>query len=349
MYSDMRLIASFIFFFSFVIVVSAAEFVVSSDQGCALLMKGELIDGDSKKFEHAILAARLDGSNSNGELLNSHDMALCLDSPGGSYFEGRKIAQMVHDHAIPTRVLGGAECYSSCAVVFMAGRVKGDEIDNLARTLNVKGKLGFHAPYLLLGDEETLTGSEASAIFRVQNLLISDLIKFGSYASVFSYKPGFSSSLLQELYSMPPEELALVDNIDKAARWDIELEGVEYSRLLTERDAVQLCLNFQAWARDESAVDVDVNAIEPLTSGVTLERIVREFEGKPSEYLIVNNGGYSSRYCEIEIPRSPTQTQVICLKDDFTGRHLGDCSSGSGFWMPSYYALPANTKITDIK
>ncbi|UYN99779.1 MAG: hypothetical protein KIT02_00600 [Devosia sp.] len=75
---------------------------------------------------------------------------LSLNSPGGSYIEGLRLAQYLRDNRIASVVEVGSQCYSACAFAFLGGsgyssqsRV-GVYVD---RVVEPEGILGFHAPY----------------------------------------------------------------------------------------------------------------------------------------------------------------------------------------------------------
>jgi hypothetical protein len=324
--------------------VQGATFEGSPSSNCAISLVGEIIEGDFEKFK--VLAARkgLNGRKELSDVENIYDEALCLNSVGGSYIEGRLIANFVHKYAIVTRILKNSECYSACALVFMAGRIHGDEIDAPAKFLSIKGKLGFHAPYFTLDDNASFTGKEVKAFTGLQNLLVADLISFGSFASEFDFRPNIPASLFAAIYRSKPNELSLVDTIDKAARWGIDLDEFKIKLKLSKKQEIQLCLNFQAWSRDESAVD----AVKTEDIAYYLSQPDNEVRYSDKAFHLIDTGGMEIKNCQIEIQAEESINQQICLKDDFSGRHLGDCKNGIGYLVPSYYALPADTLLTKL-
>jgi hypothetical protein len=324
--------------------VQAATFKGNPSSNCAISLVGEIVEGDFEKFKLLAKKKKLSNGNEGSDVENTYDEALCLDSGGGNYFEGRLIANFVHKYAIVTRILKNSECYSACALIFMAGRIHGDEIDGPAKFLSVNGKLGFHAPYFTFDDNTSFSGKEVKSFTSLQNLLVADLIDFGSFASEFNFRPNIPASLLVEIYRKKPNELSLVDTVDKAARWGVDLEGVEIKLSLSKQQEIQLCLNFQSWTRDESAVEaVKTDAMAFYMSQPDNQVL---YSGKP--FHVIDTGGMETRNCQIEIQNKASLNQQICLKDDFSGRHLGDCSNGIGYWVPSYFALPADTQISKL-
>ena len=105
----------------------AAQIEMASNRECPIQLTGEIVNGDFDRIKRAISSSKIaeyhpdnvkDGSNS-----------ICLNSPGGSFLEGMKIAKLLFDEGIGTRIPAKSKCGSACALIFMAGRVKGDEDD----------------------------------------------------------------------------------------------------------------------------------------------------------------------------------------------------------------------------
>ena len=120
--------------------------------GCSLTLQGEIVAGDLERIRSAI--HRLDAlvGKKNYEPFDKWHPVLCLNSKGGSYIEGVKIAKFVlnrDDDGFTTYVPDGASCYSACAIIFLAGK----DIDRggehfPSRFIDVGAHLGFHAQYM---------------------------------------------------------------------------------------------------------------------------------------------------------------------------------------------------------
>jgi hypothetical protein len=322
---------------------SAATIGPSRASGCAIELVGEILVGDLERLAAVADAAGLTGEILSGEPKNSADAALCLNSPGGSYLEGRDMAHFVHKHGIATRILGKSECYSSCAFLFMAGHSLGAEADGPRRILTIGGKLGFHAPYFNLDPAATFTGDEASKLATLSLQLIADFIQFSSYTSTFDHRPMFSMSLLQDTLRMGPSELSLVDTVEEVARWSIELAGNRENAILDERQMVQACVNFQAWSFDQPS-----ERVSDFSWYLPLQRSTRMVYGDETEFGLVDTGGMEVRNCLVEVLREPGSGYTICSRDDFNGVQLGQCDEGYGFWQPWYYALSPDTPLSEL-
>jgi hypothetical protein len=322
----------------------AAVIEASSKPICAIELSGEITTGDFGRLAAAADAAGLTGEILSGEPKNSENAALCLDSPGGSYIEGREMAHFVPKHGIATRILASSECYSSCAFLFMAGHSLGAEVDGPRRILTIGGQLGFHAPYLALGSDETFSGAEASAMSTLSLQIIADFIEFSSYTSSFDHRPMFSMSLLQDTLRMGPAETSIVDTVEEAARWSIELEGHRESAILDERQMVQACINFQAWSFDRPSKQVT-----DFTWYLPLKRQTHVVYGDETEFGLVDTGGMEVRNCHVEASSAPQSGFTICSTDDFNGVRLGQCDGGYGFWQPWFFALPPATPLNELR
>lgn len=322
----------------------AATISPSRTAGCAIELSGEITSEDAARLATAAEIAGLTGEIVSGEPKNSEEVALCLDSPGGSYQEGRIMAQFVHEHGIATRILEDSECYSSCAFLFMAGRSLGAENDGPRRILSIGGQLGFHAPYFALDPQASFSGAETSALATLSLQLIADFIQFSSYTSAFDHRPMFSMSLLEQTLRTGPDQLNLVDTVEEAARWGIELDGPNESVQLSERHLVQACANFQAWSFDQPS-----EIVRDFSWYLPLNRSTATMWGREMEFGLVDTGGMEVRNCMVQVSDKPTTGFAICSRDEFNGVLLGDCASGLAHWWPWYYAMPPSTALTDLR
>lgn len=319
--------------------VEAADIQRSNMKGCAITLAGEIVAGDFEKFSS--LAQHLDLTSKPvtwDEVITRKDSALCLDSEGGQYLEARRISQFVHDYGVVTRVTAGAECYSACAFIFMAGRILWWEGEGPRRILNIAGRLGFHAPYIDVEDTASFSGLELEETASQTNLLIADLIRFGSYMPANQYKPSFSLSLLGELLTVGPSEVMLVDTVEEVARWDIDLFGHRDKLLLSEIEVAQTCFNFQAWSLDQHSERVDAEWLLP--------RKTTKF--KSEEYAVIDTGGMAEQYCYVQLTKTPSNGINICSYNGFNGLLHGDCQNGFFLWVPWYYGMPPDMHISAL-
>lgn len=127
--------AVLMFNFSVSLPVVGAELLPSNSKVCDYILVGELVHSDIEMLEAKIAASPFE--------------TLCLNSPGGSFVAGMKLADTLMIDGVQTFIKAGDECYSACAITFLGGSIWGD-LRHVSRTLEVGGSLGFHAPYLAL-------------------------------------------------------------------------------------------------------------------------------------------------------------------------------------------------------
>lgn len=95
-----------------------------------ITVAGELLFGDEQRFVDAAIGAA-------GAIVD-------LSGPGGSLHAGFEIGKAIRLKNFATIVLENTECASACALAWLGGRV---------RFMQDGARVGFHAPYVLEGDE----------------------------------------------------------------------------------------------------------------------------------------------------------------------------------------------------
>lgn len=209
----------------------AGTLETTSDAKCFALLKGEIDRTDVELITNALQKPASEMTK----------RSLCFDSPGGDFAAGLAIAKLLQEKAIATRVPAGADCYSACAVAFMGGSERDAKSGDLKRdrTLHVQSKLGFHAPFYVQSREgrwsaTTVERLHASALHALAELIELEIV---------------DTDLLVEFARKGPNELLLIDTVDKAGRWWISLDGVLDGRQLTPESAHTACFNMYGWQR----------------------------------------------------------------------------------------------------
>ena len=347
-----RFISKFLIILAFIIIgvsvsAQAATISRSSHSECAILIDGTITEGDSKEFNKLAMDLALIDGQSDGETWNNASEAICLNSPGGSWLEGRQIAEMTFEFGITTRILSGDECLSACSLIFMSGRTRGEEFDGPSRFLNVLGKLGFHGPYLVPPKDKVYTASEMHDVSVFQNRIISDFIRFGSNGYTFSNHVSVAMSLVGEMLAYGPSEMLYADTIERVARWNISLEGARKEQLLDKQRIFQACENTLAWPFDRSARTLTESnyEYEPEVEIKTLGE---------KTYATVQFSGDANRTCQIRLgdktdsnPILSVESISVCTDDGERGISTGDCPDFEAYY-PSYYALPPSAPILSL-
>jgi len=253
---------------------SAATFRLGGDESldCRMTIEGEIVEGDAERFRQMLsdyVLSRLPADISDGnEVYGAMEtVRICLDSPGGSISEAIEMADTlafgyrVHEDIGPrmpeywlsslfvwrvgTAVPAGARCESACAILFMAG---GDFLDlsvssngrDPNRLLHVDGRLGFHAPSLVVPDgdytEETVSQAFNLAVDAVQAIA----------ARMDRYR--ISPTLFERLVSTPPSDMFYVDTVGEAASWHIGLAGAPLIEDPSEGNIDWVCRNMRVHA-----------------------------------------------------------------------------------------------------
>lgn len=260
----------FLFFLSFNSTVSnsiAAEIVVVdkapmravNESGlsrkiskCHIRLIGKIRPGDAKQLKEAL---------SNFPKKPWTKIGLCLDSIGGSFSEGIRIAEMLlgkglkfssDDEAgnlsIFTYIEKDKKCYSACAIIFMAGHcheIKENVGYLTERYLHVKGKLGFHSPYITLDqsqyDKETVENAYNLAALAVRNLAkLGHGLTSGGLSPNYKFMP---QALIIEMLSRGKNEFYKIDTVHRAKINFIELIGVKKPKNLNSCHYNKICQN----------------------------------------------------------------------------------------------------------
>jgi hypothetical protein len=236
---------------------SGAELVEANGAHCEMKLQGEIEPGDFKK-----LAGQL-----------TWQMRLCLNSPGGSYFDGLRLFEHIADNRIATVVDASDVCFSACAIAFMGGAdgKYGDRFPN--RTLHSSGQLGFHSPSLVRGGrEQPPTDDELSLGVSMGILVVAKLIRSDKYNLL-------SKPLIAEMLETPPSYIYYIDTFKKARTEGITLVGLAEPEKITKRMLYQACINSDPWS-DDSATPDD-NAVRARELGAI---------GKGNNYRILFSG-----------------------------------------------------------
>ena len=87
----------------------------------------------------------------------------------------------------------GSECYSACAIIFMAG-VSPDQVGPM-RKLSVGGILGFHAPFLTLPDAN-YSKQEVESVGQGMRTAILSLVRLSSKKTTLAGSDFIKKSLI---------------------------------------------------------------------------------------------------------------------------------------------------------
>jgi hypothetical protein len=232
------------------------KFVVDAKgASCNLRFEGPIVPGDSDR----LMAAR--------RRLTYANPVLCLNSSGGSYEEGLRIAEFIldkddKDTNMVTSIESGAQCYSACGFIFLAGKFTNKGYFAPSRTLSTGGTLGFHAPFVdfsKLPTNQLYSPVDIAAAYRLGIESIKRAMQIFEVRQYLYYdeigkrtEPWVSASLFTEILSSGPSELFLIDTLGKAGRWNVHVSDLPDHSIITTKDLGTACDNIEAWNSDKS-------------------------------------------------------------------------------------------------
>lgn len=213
------------------------------EMGCYYELSGSIETGDAAKLSN--LLAELPG-------YREQSVRICLDSPGGNYLEGVRLAALINKERLATRLKPGARCESACAIAFMAGTSGSPEgTPRVDRKIHPTAKLGFHAPGLTVPSGQ-FSEKEVQKAYNIAIQAISELATLISTTDI-----NFPEPIFAKMLSTPSETMFYLETVSQimAARVDVHIEtifaddwevelGDRYPHGL-ERVGSIMCENFQ--------------------------------------------------------------------------------------------------------
>jgi hypothetical protein len=251
--------------------------------------------------------------------LDERTVSICLNSKGGSFSEGIKLAELLFNRGLTTVIEYGSECYSACATIFMAGVIP-EQIAPM-RKLSVGGILGFHAPYLSL-PEANYSKEEMESATQALRLSILALVRLSSKKTSLNSSEFIKKSLITKILEKGPNDVFFIKTIYDAARWDILLfDAEQHFRKPGNIDlAKNTCINFHSANMDEDS---------PLSMDLTLkpEKYTSKFYHDDVRILVLN-AKTNDVVCELyprTLRNSPRMKFFACSHDFRSSKSFGDC------------------------
>jgi hypothetical protein len=272
---------------------------VSSDPMCVLKLDGEIVDGDLDRLKSAA-ATKFKGVDGES---SAHD-TICLNSPGGSVLEGVQLSSYFYERGIGTVIAKGSECYSICAIMFMMGIAQGPEVNFVNRKLHVRGKLGFHRPYLAINTDELVSARVMSVVHDNAIESITRIMILANNRVPWSNSTMMRSDLVQEMLKHIGEDLFYIDSVDKAGRFEIELFGNKEIKGLEERQAYYACENSFHWQVGLLGKETDFDSFKDTMSESGATNVVTQVastDGSTLYSVVSSDAGYSEAGCLIGI------------------------------------------------
>jgi hypothetical protein len=219
-------------------------------QSCELRLTGPIERDDLTRLK-AKLPADFDPHMKGGP-------TICLNSPGGDFVEGLRIAEYV-SNGISTRIEKGAQCASACSWIFLAGMsMATGDLREWTRTMDASAQLAFHAPYI---DPASFASGSAPAqpvafvtVINAYNQAVGEiargLLRLAQKYDSPPKSPLVPPTLLAEALVKTGKDLLVVDTIGAAVRWRIDVDGYGTVVPRTRQDIVRACL-LASWQANE--------------------------------------------------------------------------------------------------
>lgn len=327
--------------------INAAEVRTSERSACVIELVGEIVSGDYDK-----VAALARTSFPDDVVESTVANTICLDSPGGNLYEAVQLAKLFFEEGIGTVVDAGQECYSACAVMFMMGVAKGDEVSFINRRLNVSGILGFHRPFM-----PAIKGIQSDIAADAALEILMELLIVANNPVPWQTGQMMKSDLIQEMLRHRGEDFFLIDTLDKVGRWEIELDGVLFPPMLTEEQAFYACQNALQWKVGTTANEVVFSNLadyEPGPLAGRFDEYVVRLGGEANREVYQVTGlkaGYAEHGCIIA---ATPYGLSGCGVDEYTSASIGrgmcteeNFSENRG-WVSPIAIFRPSTRIVDL-
>jgi len=290
---------------------------------CNVILDGIIQVGDVERLMAAVDAQR--------ERDLSNVPRLCLNSPGGDYREGLRVARYLMEKSIGTAIAEGGECYSACAIIFMGGTFpwKGE----LNRYLHVRGILGFHAPYIpgAAGEGKVLVEADQVRLAFSEGIRsMSEFMRLGVGNDVKRITP----ELMAEMMAQGPDAFYTVDTVGKAIRFRIHLYGIDREATADAAGMCNACVNMNYFALERYGAGGDPD----LCRGLSPPR--RDVHPKGLRYTsdVAPRGGE----CVIDVTLENDSVSAWAFRNDSQGEF------GGGLELAHWFLLSPSTSLADL-
>lgn len=324
----------------------AAEIKKSTNPECRIEVVGEIRKGDSEAFEgfadYLIV--------NNGESTSAS--IVCLDSPGGSLIEGMAMAKFILKNGISTRILSNKQCASICAIMFMMGNYRGDEVAGLSRRMHYTSRLGFHRPYLKIDDATNYTSNDLETTYNFGIETIFEIMTVSNQREPWGTAQMIEPELVQRMIATPGTEIFYVTTIEEATRWRIDVDGIPEHIQSGAKHFQYACENALAnrvtltsqLNGDDSILGQGIFHFKPLNS-YSVKKIATQSSAPINQRTQIESlrAGYSSIGCQVQILE---QSVAICGYDESTDVRIGSCNDESGMrYYPKSLMLHPKTHL----
>ena len=334
----------------------AATFDVDLQRGsCELRLTGSIKLGDLERLK-AKLPADFEQAMKAGP-------TICLNSTGGDFIEGLRIADFV-SNGISTKLEKGAVCKSACGWIFLAGTSAATQgVRDWTRTMDAHAQLVFHAPYI---EPENMAPGPAqpleviNAYNQAVGEIAQNLLKLAQKYDSPPKSPLVPPTLLAEAMVRVGNQVLEVDSVGAVVRWRIAVDGYASVAPTSKQDIVRACL-LASWQANEWPPD--------FLSTPSADFISNKASPDPEEYIAYYDPAERKLTAQVVLYR---RSNIACelqfqfndklngLTDPIVGTaNLGPNDSLARGWLggnrtptpvtlPDFAVLPQSTLLKDL-
>lgn len=278
----------------------SADFSESDSDICKIRLDGEIIEGDFQRFI-SMASVHFQGAENSESTAND---TICLNSPGGSVSEGIRLAAAFQKLGVGTRIAERDGCYSICAIMFMMGQAQGSEVKFVNRQMHISAQLGFHRPYMLLESPKLVSARVLPVAYNVALENLTEIMILATSRSPWSNIPMIKPDLVQLMLQHIGDDLFLIDTVEKAGRFDIEVFGYEVPATVTEDQLFYACENTFHWQVGliGEETDYDKTKANNAKYGGSPPVVLEYHLGDTSIYKVTSDDmGYSDAQCIMRV------------------------------------------------
>ncbi len=206
---------------------------------CTLRLSGLIEEGDAERLRQALADLPSVPALETGRL--------CLNSPGGSYLEGVRLAQVIREtHYLGTAIAQGDRCESACAIAFMAGGYSEGAYDSVRPIMHPQSRLGFHAPSIDVPAGQ-YTEREVTRAWNISLQAIAEIVDLRSGPLSVGDTYNFPEPLFLQMLRTPPQEMYHIETVEQAARYGIAVHPVGLNAEAPQEALKNLCMRASGW------------------------------------------------------------------------------------------------------
>ena len=292
---------------------SYGSFVHAEQLPNVLFLTGEISGSESFELRRA---------------MRDHEIKLVVTaSPGGNLYEGLQIAAILHDNGIATYVPEGAQCESSCAIIFLGGTSR-----------MLLGELGVHQ--FFSGSDDAHADAPQSVTTAVTQYTTSEIIGFMNEFETppFVYEKMFGTT---DIYYFKASEKARLNKNTEDAAFIATIDAVdaflqtapdtltrpEPEPTVTASAAVDVAPSSSPPAQtlEQAAVELlaSVNADWSMPNEIALPRIATYYAPNVDFYgttmsradVLVEKEKFADRWPLRSYAVEPSSVRVTCMSD----------------------------------